>query len=226
MEASDESQLLQLPGTALSLVLQQLDTCSLACTAVTYSKLSYAVPAAISKLAARCTSPEALQRFIYWLEGHSTRLKSPAECSLISTAAPSIRRLPLGTWPLVTHLPCSQLRQLQLRNLHLQFEPAGGSPGLLHHCTGLTVLDLSQCVVTDVQAAFAAVAALPQLQRLCWSLVLEAGSGEYCLRSRLADLQHPLKLKQLSIDCSCWYDEASCGTSGGTRRYCSVKQMV
>jgi hypothetical protein len=41
-------RLLQLPDEALALVLQQLDPCSMACTAVTCSKLRHAVPAHIS----------------------------------------------------------------------------------------------------------------------------------------------------------------------------------
>jgi hypothetical protein len=42
--------LLQLPDAALLCVLQQLDPCSLACTAVTCSKLRHAVPASMSQL--------------------------------------------------------------------------------------------------------------------------------------------------------------------------------
>jgi hypothetical protein len=64
-------------------------------------------------------------------------------------------------------LPCPQLRQLTLKYLQLQLEPAGDCPGLLHDCTGLQELRMRGCSAKDPQAAFAAIAALPELRSLC-----------------------------------------------------------
>jgi hypothetical protein len=50
ISSGEESMLEQLPWPALDCILQQLDPCSLACTAVTCSKLHEAVPAHISKV--------------------------------------------------------------------------------------------------------------------------------------------------------------------------------
>lgn len=59
--------LLQLPGPALALVLQKLDQCSLACTAVTCSMLSKAAPAASRAVTVHCSTPDTLSSFSGWL---------------------------------------------------------------------------------------------------------------------------------------------------------------
>jgi hypothetical protein len=74
-------------------------------------------------------------------------------------------RIPLSEASFVQHAMPS-LRQLRLDGLAVQLGPAGGIPGLLQHCTGLTALSLQGCEVQDVAAAAAAIAALPQLQSL------------------------------------------------------------
>lgn len=48
----------------------------------------------------------------------------------------------------------------------MQLALAGDSPGVLHDCTGLTVLDLQDCWVPGGSAASAAIAALTELQVL------------------------------------------------------------
>jgi hypothetical protein len=59
------------------------------------------------------------------------------------------------------------LHSLHLRYCSLQLEPADGSPGVLQGCAGLTALALDDCSVEDAPAAAAAaIAALPDLQRL------------------------------------------------------------
>lgn len=83
-------QLLQLPGTALDLVLQQLDQFSLARTAMACSKLRHAVPAAISSAVMRHNAPNALDSFDDWLERHSSSLNKLTQCSV---AASRRRRL-------------------------------------------------------------------------------------------------------------------------------------
>jgi hypothetical protein len=63
-------------------------------------------------------------------------------------------------------MPCPQLRQLSLKSGQLQLEPASDRSGVLAGCSGLTGLQLSGCAVQDPQAAFAAIAALPELRSL------------------------------------------------------------
>jgi hypothetical protein len=75
-DADTPFPLLQLPGPALDLVLQTLDPCSLASTAVTCSKLSHAVPASISSIVACYNSPESFHSHASWLALHGTGLTS------------------------------------------------------------------------------------------------------------------------------------------------------
>lgn len=56
---------------------------------------------------------------------------------------------------------------LDLNNLKVQLQPAGDCPGVLQGCTGLKTLSVQRCLVKDPQAAFAAIAALPELDTLC-----------------------------------------------------------
>jgi hypothetical protein len=92
-------QLLQLPEAALNCVLQKLDPCSLASTAVACSKLRYAVPAAMIKVAVRCAAPDTFENFEFWLEQNSTSLNSATHCS-VDGSHPR---------PTVSFLPCPQL---------------------------------------------------------------------------------------------------------------------
>lgn len=183
--------LLQLPKPALHLVLQQLDSCSLACTAVTCSTLSHACSNTMSKVAVSCSTPATLEDFSNWLQRHNSSLSSLQQCSIVSKTEdkPSLRSLP----------SLSQLRQLHLSGLEVQLGPAGGFPGVLQNCTGLTALHLKGCVVQDVSAAPAAIAALPRLQ----SLSLAEDSQH---RDLLPDLQHLSQLTYLSWETYFKYD--------------------
>jgi hypothetical protein len=58
------------------------------------------------------------------------------------------------------------LRELRLDDVTVQLGAVAGCPGVLHDCSGLTALDLQECVLEDLHAAFAAIAALPELQSL------------------------------------------------------------
>jgi hypothetical protein len=75
--------LLQLPAPALHLVLQQLDQRSLACTAVTCSTLSRAVPAAISKVYISTGNPDTIASYKEWLQTHSTARSNLQECFVL-----------------------------------------------------------------------------------------------------------------------------------------------
>jgi hypothetical protein len=67
--------LLQLPEAALDCILQRLDSCSLASTAVTCSRLSQAVPATISTLSVRCRKDSSTLGSLYsWLLQHNSSL--------------------------------------------------------------------------------------------------------------------------------------------------------
>jgi hypothetical protein len=77
------SLLLQkLPDAELDLVLQQLDQCSLACTAVTCHKLRLVAPAAFSKVAVHLTIPHTFQSFSRWERRHFSRLANLRELSM------------------------------------------------------------------------------------------------------------------------------------------------
>jgi hypothetical protein len=159
------SWLLQLPGPALSLVLQKLDPCSLARTALSCSTLSDMVPAAFSRVALHCIAPKTYTRFTRWLQRHNTKLASLMQLSLSA----DFSRFAWGGPSQPSHLeqlPCPQLRQLRLQNMCAQFEPAGKYKGLLHACSGLTALGLQDCRVPDIHAAMAVITALPALQHL------------------------------------------------------------
>jgi hypothetical protein len=94
----------------------------------------------------------------------------------------------------LSDLPFPQLRQLRLKGIEVQLEPTWDSLGVLHHCTGLTALELQGCRVRDARAAFAAIAALTGLQRL----VLEWTRGG--LHLFWSQLQLPSQLTYLSLD--------------------------
>jgi hypothetical protein len=171
----------------MALVLQQLDRCSLACMAVTCSRLNRAVLASTSELEVRCSSQQQLDRFIHGLERCSTYLTNLSQCSIAGA---------LHNHPRLHSLPGPQLKQLRLQYLEMQLGPADGSPGVLHDCSGLTALDIQGCGMQDVPAAAAAISALPGLQRLrlAWVRTLQQGPTLW------VQLQHPAQLTHLSIE--------------------------
>jgi hypothetical protein len=75
-----------------------------------------------------------------------------------------------------------------LVGLKLQLEPSNESPGVLHHCTGLTALTVVRCEVEDLHAASAAIAELSELQRLQLSLYDNSNGPQF------PKFQHPLNL--------------------------------
>lgn len=75
--------LLQVPATALHLVLQKLDQHSLACTAVTCSALSKAAPATTRLVSITSDNTDTIDSFSSWLQRHSTRLASLQLCSIL-----------------------------------------------------------------------------------------------------------------------------------------------
>lgn len=139
MDPQDRFQLLELPGPALILVLQKLDVCSLACTAVSCRALNHAGKAAIIKIAMHCSSPATLKGFTFWLKHHSSSLTSLVQCSIAGALGSG---LCLGSLPGI----CPQLCQLHLENIYLEADAATGCPGVLSDCTGLTALDLQSCL--------------------------------------------------------------------------------
>jgi hypothetical protein len=66
---------------------------------------------------------------------------------------------------------------LHLKALKVQIQPKGDSPGVLQRCTKLRTLALRGCAVKDPLAAFAAIAALPELRSLCVERNEDADSG-------------------------------------------------
>jgi hypothetical protein len=189
--------LLQLPGVALGRVLQQLDQCSLACTAASCRQLSRDIPAYQSGVVVRCRPEEitgasaTFHSFSFCLEQHSTSLRHLTQCSIVGDTARRVPELVLRS------LPCPQLRHLHLQGLRLQLEPSNGCPGVLHDCTGLTALALQDCALEEVSDASAAIAAIPELQHL----TLENNQHVFGDLSRfpLAQLQQPSMLTHLSI---------------------------
>jgi hypothetical protein len=180
--------LLQLPESALDLVLQKLDPCSLASTAVSCSKLSSAIPAHMSQVVVRCSSTVDYDNLISWLNQRSSNLVNMTSLTQrrLSTCW---KRQHLG------HLPCSQLHQLILQGMDLQLEPTFSSSGLLQDVTGLAALDLEDCLVENMPAAFTAISALPKLRHLRLMNVRDKQGGF------LISKVHPmLELTHLSLD--------------------------
>jgi hypothetical protein len=97
-------------------------------------------------------------------------------------------------------VPCPQLQRLRLHDVTVQLEPADGPPGALSVCTALTALHLQDFRFEDGQAAFAAVAALPQLQRPAVELS-DDQQGVFLLPA----LQHMSKLTHLSLEMQALY---------------------
>jgi hypothetical protein len=132
--AHESLHILQLPGPALNGVLQQLEPCSLACTAMTCSQMSHAVPASISSVAVNCRTPQQRDSFKLWLQQHGNSIR---EC-IIQIA---------GSTFSLDRLPCPHLRVLSLNSVNVQLQPAyaSDSPGVLRCCRGLTGLSLQHC---------------------------------------------------------------------------------
>lgn len=148
--------LLQLPEAALDLVLQNLESRSLACTAATCSKLSRMAPANTSKISLRSRDAR-VRRFAFWLERHNTSLTSLVQCAFVDErqSLPHMHGMKLP-WP--------QLHEMHLEKVDLG--AAGEFPSVLHGCTGLTALKLRWCKVQDKRAASAAMNAIAALSTL------------------------------------------------------------
>jgi hypothetical protein len=82
---------------------------------------------------------------------------------------------------------------LHLKRLDVQLGASSDSTGVLHNCTALTALGLQYCRVDDASGGAAAIAALPELQRLS----LSGYANRRC--SLLAQLQYPLQLTSLFL---------------------------
>jgi hypothetical protein len=190
---TDQStQIVQLPMPILELVLQRLDKCSLASSALTYacSKFSHAAPASITKVAVRCSRQQTLDSFKLWLQQHSSSIN---QCSIEDPTSSELSVQHSEPHVHIDHLQCPQLRKLSLRYLKLQFEPAADGRGVLHDCTCLQELDLQGCAVTDPQAAFEAIAALPELR----SLSVAGAADRLCITG---DLSRLTQLTRLQLD--------------------------
>jgi hypothetical protein len=182
---SDYFELLQLPESLLSLALQKSNTCTLASSAVSCNKLKQAALAAFSKVEVHCTSAQTIESLSLWLAQNRTSLTN---ITYISIAGDSESNLT----PLPNLVP--QLQHLQLRGLRVQLMPSNRSPGVLHECSCLTALDLQDCRAQDADAAFATIAALPDLQSL---RLLSTGLDWQAVQ--LSQLQSPLQLTSLSL---------------------------
>jgi hypothetical protein len=140
-----------------------------------------------------CRHSETLGSLSTWLDLHSSSSGSLASLTHISVK--SVRHICFHQQYLfqaqLSHLPCAHL---QLHGLTLQLEQAGDAPGVLHECTGLTALDLEDCLVEDAHAAFAAIAALPELQHLRMYRVSDEQEGFH-----FWELPHPLQLTFLEV---------------------------
>jgi hypothetical protein len=130
---------LQLPEAALVAVLQQLDPCSLANTALACTALSHAVPGSMKTITACFKSPEMLDSFTFWLDQNETRLDHISQCDVESDmrdyGAPD--SFPADQ-AVLQHLPCPGLRLLRLQGQKLQLQPTAGWRGVLGVCTALT----------------------------------------------------------------------------------------
>jgi hypothetical protein len=110
--------------------------------------------------------------------------------------------------PQLSCLASSQLRELSLKTLRVQLEPADGCQGVLRKCTGLTALSLCDCMMHDAEAATAAIAALPELQRLSLTGVHDKQD-----RQLPTVLQLPVQLTHLELWCAGWGSERGAGPS-------------
>lgn len=194
VSAMDDSHcfpLLQLPGPALSSVLQQLPICSRARTAAVCSKLCSAAEADSNSLTVTCRSVQAEQSLRCWLESHGSSL---TQCS-ITAEWPS-------RWavPVLTCLPAPQLRQLQLSGtvrVRLAPDPEGNCQGVLRGCRQLTSLSLNCYVLESNDVVTAEVSALPELK--CLELVAAQDQCAPSLGQLPSDCSTFLSLTQLKV---------------------------
>jgi hypothetical protein len=112
-------QLLQLPETALDLVLQQLDSCSLASMAATCSRFRHVLPAYTRQLNVRFRSQDMLDSFTAWLQSNSSSMPQLTQCTAEDATFRPYSEMPLQK------LPCPQLRQLHLKHVGVQLEYTG-----------------------------------------------------------------------------------------------------
>jgi hypothetical protein len=204
----DASRLLQLPEAGQDVVLQQLDQRSLFNIAECCSKLCSAVPAHIRQLQAHCSTAESYSSLVLWLSRNSSLLDRLTQCSVVGPGFEPPFRNEENPCPALDHMPCSNLRQLHLHDFSLQLEAAGAVPGVLAGCRGLTALQLQGCVLSDTHAAFAAIAALTDLQHLSIAATFDKQSRlHFRPQSFEANPQQLTKLTNLSIDCQTeWTD--------------------
>jgi hypothetical protein len=181
------SQLLQLPESALELVLHKLNLNSLASTAVTCSQLSHAVPASITKLVVSFKTQQQLQSFVAWLQRHGNSI---TQCNLKGVGHYLYGLIQLK------QLPCPQLRQLSIEDLQVHLDLTQFFPGVLHDCTALTALHLQRCQIWDTPAAHAAIAALPELRSLSMTRSGNLGARWHLL----GQLPLSTKLTKLELD--------------------------
>jgi len=93
------------------------------------------------------------------------------------------------------HLPCPNLRNLELADMTVQLGASSTQPGMLHSCTRLTKLQLDGCHNTDGQNGLVALSALVWLQHL----------DLYCRNNRATDqmpstmFQHLQQLTHLDL---------------------------
>lgn len=130
-----ESWLLQLPDPALRLVLQQLDPCSLACTAVTCKALSQAAPAVTASATVQSRTKDEYRRkadsFALWLAKHSKRLDSLTQCSVQGCDRAPLTPILANAAHGIPSLSCPKLEQLVLKTVHVQLEATSDCAGVL-----------------------------------------------------------------------------------------------
>jgi hypothetical protein len=88
------------------------------------------------------------------------------------------------------------VRQLRLEGFRLQLESTGAGSGVLAGCSGLTALQLQDCVLSDPFAAMRAIAALPDLQHLSITTTF----GEHHTLLFITTLHRLTKLTHLALD--------------------------
>lgn len=179
------SYLFQLPDRALCSVLKKLKQWDRASTAATCRKLSHDVVAYTSNMDFVCRSSAALASFELWLDEHNSGLTNLTQCTVNNCSSFRVH-LPV--------LPWSQLQQLNMKGLFVQFGPYGGCSGVLHDCAGLTTLALQSCTLDDAFAAARAIETLPQLRSLSISGTYHDQQGW----SLFQQLQLPTQLTYLS----------------------------
>jgi hypothetical protein len=116
------SMLLELPAQVLDHILQGLDPCSMACAAVTCSRLSNASLASVRQLTVPYNQPETLSSLDLWHVRYTSKLVNLTALTVLPGAKwASDTVKPSLVWP-----PCPQLRQRHLQGASspcLQLQP-------------------------------------------------------------------------------------------------------